>query len=101
MQGVSIISHPNGQPAVLTIHLDSLPAEVSPLVTALLNQIQADERTALPYEFAPTFEQERREFLEASMINLNRAYGEDEVEYTIDDCKWVNPNFKPLGDPAI
>jgi hypothetical protein len=34
------------------------------------------------YEMAATFEEERREFLEAAAINLNRAYGDDEPDYS-------------------
>ena len=102
MQGVSVITDPNGQPAVLTIDLRSLDPTDSPLVAALLGRLTTDaadvdtDAPAVAYETAESFEQERREFLEASMIGLSRAYGDDEVEYTIDNCIWINPDFKPL-----
>ena len=97
MQGVSVITDSDGQPAVLTIDLNRLDPTDSPLVAALLDRLKTDDDNApvIPYETAENFEQERREFLEASMISLNRAYGDDEPEYTIDDCIWINPDFKP------
>ncbi len=97
MQGVSVITDPNGQPAVLTIDLRSLDPTDSPLVMALLSRLKADPIIS-PTQ---TIEQERREFLEASMLNLNRAYGEDEMEYTDADLIWKNPDFKPLGGPTL
>lgn len=84
MQGIHVINDANGKPAVLTIDLHNLDPDVSPLVSGLLDplQQQADES-------------ERREFLDASGILANRAYGHDEPEYTVTDLKWVNPNFSP------
>ncbi|GAA4402222.1 hypothetical protein GCM10023187_17180 [Nibrella viscosa] len=86
MQGISVITDPNGQPAVLTIDLRNLDPAVSPLVTALLGQIEA----------APeSFDYEHQEFLHASAINLSRAYGDDEPEYDETDLKERNPNYRP------
>ncbi len=96
MQGVSVISDANGQPAVLTIDLNRLNPTDSPLVTALLSRLRADtDAQPSAYEMAETFEQERAEFLQAAMINLNRAYGDDEPEYDESDLIEENPNYKP------
>ncbi len=38
---------------------------------------------------------ERKDFLKLSAIGLNRAYSDNEPEYTLDDCIEINPNFKP------
>jgi hypothetical protein len=85
MQGISLLTDPNGQPAVLTIDLRNLTDEVSPLVAGLLELLQQQDE-----------EQERREWVASSLYNLNRAYGDDEPEYTDEDLVWKNPDFKPL-----
>ena len=99
MQGVSVITDLNGQPAVLTIDLRRLDPTDSPLVAALLGRLTADtgQPDALPvaYEMADSFEQERREFLEASGIRANRAYSNDEYDYTDADLIERNPNYRP------
>ena len=39
------------------------------------------------------FEEERADFYRQSNQNLNRAYGDDEPEYTEEDFLEINPNF--------
>ncbi len=85
MQGLSILTDPQGNPKTATIDLLQHDSQLNPLVAGLLDLLNQQKG-----------DRERREFLEASMINLNRAYGEDEVEYTEADCIWINPDFKPL-----
>lgn len=84
MQGVAITNHPNGQPAKLTIDFDKLPADASPLIEGLLARVRQESEN-----------EERRDFFDASGITANEAYSDDEEEYTIADCKWVNPDFNP------
>jgi hypothetical protein len=95
MQGLSVITSPQGQPKILTIDVEQHDQQLNPLVAALLTLLEAEQQPPA-YEMAATFDEERREFLEASAINLNRAYGDDEPEYTIADLKALNPNFNPL-----
>ena len=96
MNGVHVINDPNGNPAVLTIDLHNLDPDVSPLVSALLGRIGTDPVTMSNYEHAASFEEERREFLQASAMNLNRAYGDDEPDYNETDLIEKNPNYRPL-----
>ena len=44
-------------------------------------------------ETSTDFEQERNEFFSMAGQNLNRAYGDDEPEYTEEDFLEINPNF--------
>ena len=85
MQGLSVLTDPNGQPRTAMIDLQQHDAQLNPLVAGLLDLLNQQQET-----------DERREFLEASLLNLNRAYGEDEPEYTAADCVWLNPDFKPI-----
>lgn len=85
MQGVSVITDPNGHPAVLTIDLHRLDPTDRPLVTALLNRLNAEP---LIYEMAQTIEQEREEWRLFAHTALNRAYGDDEPDY--DDVPALN-----------
>lgn len=39
------------------------------------------------------FEEERTDFYRQSNQNLNRAYGDNEPEYTEEDFLEINPNF--------
>jgi len=89
MQGIQLTEtrapgRPNTRPSLLTltIDLDNLDPAISPLVNALLERIGMNPPEAPDYEFAPTVEQEREEWQQAAMINLNRAYGDDEPDYS-------------------
>ncbi len=90
MQGLSILTDPQGKPKTATIDLQQHDNQLTPLVAGLLDLLSQQQEDT-----------ERREFLEASMINLNRAYGEDEEEYTEADCIWINPDFKPITGPTV
>ena len=96
MNGIHVINDPNGQPAVVTIDLHNLDPDVSPLVNALLGRIGISPITAPDYEYAASFEEERREFLYASGVLANRAYGDDEPEYDETDLIEKIPNYRPL-----
>lgn len=85
MQGLSVIIDPEGNPKTAMIDLQQHDDQLNPLVAGLLQLLSQQEEDT-----------ERREFLEASMLNLNRAYGKDEYEYTEADLIWINPDFKPL-----
>jgi hypothetical protein len=93
MKGITLQTDTNGL-AVITIDRANLDPAVSPLVTGLLHLL-AQQSDGPDYEFAATFEEERAEFLYASALNLNRAYGDDEPEYTDADIKEHNPNYRP------
>ncbi|AUD03605.1 hypothetical protein [Spirosoma pollinicola] len=71
MQGIHVINDPNGNPAVLTIDLHNLDPHVSPLVTGLLELLQNQ-----------TEETERAEWRAATHVVLNRAYSDDEPDYS-------------------
>ena len=63
-------------------------------------QILLDE----PYELAPntklvisvirTKDEEREDFTRFSLANLERAYGDDEPEYSLDLIKQANPKYE-------
>jgi hypothetical protein len=41
-----------------------------------------------------SFEAEREDWLRLSLLRLSRAYGDDEPEYTVEDLKEVNPDYR-------
>ena len=84
MNGIHVINDPNGKPAVLTIDLHNLDPDVSPLVEGLLTRVGIDTET-----------QERREFLHTSGILANRAYSDEEPDYTDAHLIERNPNYRP------
>ena len=84
MQGLSILTDPQGNPKTVMIDLQQHDSQLNPLVAGLLELLWQQEQDT-----------ERREFFDASGITANAAYSDDEVEYTIDDCLWINPNFNP------
>jgi hypothetical protein len=84
MQGLSILTDPQGQPRTAMIDLQQHDDQLNPLVAGLLQLIQHREE-----------DEERRIFFDASGISANAAYDEDEYEYTIADLKTINPNFNP------
>ena len=84
MQGIHIINDSDGKPAVLTIDLHNLDPNVSPLVSGLLAYVGQDADDT-----------ERREYLYASGALANRAYGDDEPEYTDAHLIEHNPNYHP------
>lgn len=71
MQGIHVINDPNGNPAVLTIDLHNLDPDVSPLVVGLLERLQQQSE-----------QEERADYRAATHAALNRAYGDDEPDYS-------------------
>lgn len=84
MQGIHVINDPNGKPAVLTIDLHNLDPDVSPFVGGLLDLLQQQAEDT-----------DCREFLYASGALANRAYDDDEPEYTDANLIERNPNYQP------
>ncbi len=84
MQGIHVINDPNGNPAVLTIDLHNLDHDLRPLVEQLFEPIQNY-----------TEEQERADWRSATHAAMNRAYGDDEPEYTEAHLIERNPNYRP------
>ena len=81
MNGIHVINDPNGNPAVLTIDLHNLDADVSPLVDELLY------KTRLRYVSVEEFKRltndnERADWRAAAHAALNRGYGDDEPDYS-------------------
>ena len=62
MKGIHVINDPDGKAAVLTIDLNHLDPDVSPLVEGLLTRVSNE-----------TENEERRELLYASGVLGNRA----------------------------
>ncbi len=71
MQGVSLITDPQGQPKILTIDIEQHDNQLDPFVTGLLNLIQQQAE-----------ETERADFRAAAHAALNRGYGDDEPDYS-------------------
>ena len=71
MQGIHIINDSDGKPAVLTIDLHNLDPDVSPLVSGLLDLLQQQAENS-----------ERADFRAAAHTALNRAYGDNEPDYS-------------------
>lgn len=83
MQGITLQATPNGQ-TIITIDPATLDPKFSPLVTGLLTILQNDVE-----------QEEYQAFLSASGMLANRAYGEDQHEYTDEDLIERNPNYRP------
>lgn len=71
MQGIALITTPQGKPKTLTIDLEQHDKQLDPFVNGLLDLLaqQAEQ-------------QERRDFMDAAAMSLNRAYGDDEPDYS-------------------
>ncbi len=84
MTGITIINTPNVpyRGLTLTIDLDHLDPTVSPLVNTLLALIKQQTGQPADYEFAATIEEERAEWQSMAYAALNRAYGDDEPDYS-------------------
>ncbi len=85
MQGISVIDNSQGEPKTLIIGVEQHDNQLEPFVRGL--QQQAEDRTGGPAE--------RREFLYASGALANRAYNDDEPEYTDANLIERNPNYRP------
>lgn len=86
MQGISILTDPAGNPSILTVDLK----HHAPDVDGVLSELLAILDRAREQEQA-----ERRDWLRLSAQGLNRAYGDDEPEYTDADLKELNPDYRP------
>lgn len=84
MQGISVIDNPQGEPKTLIIDVEQHDNQLDPFVRGLLDLLQQQAEDT-----------DRREFLYASGALANRAYDDDEPEYTVADLKWINPNYRP------
>jgi uncharacterized protein YkuJ len=86
MQGLSVLTDPEGNPKTAMIDLQQHDSQLNPLVSGLLDLLQQQQE-----------DDERRLFFDASGIVANASYSDDEEEYTIADLKAVNPNFNPYA----
>jgi len=84
MQGISVITNAAGQPKTLTIDVEQHDQSLDPLVNGLLDLLMQK-----------TEDTERQEFLYASGALANRAYSDDEPEYTDAHLIERNPNYRP------
>jgi hypothetical protein len=82
MNGISVINAPTGEPMVLTVDLRTIDPAVSPLVNALLALMEQQRNQPADYEFAATVEEERAEWQSLAYAALNRAYGDNEPDYS-------------------
>lgn len=80
MQGISLMTDPNGKPSFLAVDLNHLDPAISPVVEGLLNLIQRSEEDT-----------ERADFRAAAHYALNRAYGDDEPDYDDVPAMTTNP----------
>ncbi|WP_020605665.1 hypothetical protein [Spirosoma spitsbergense] len=71
MQGVSLITDPQGQPKILTIDIEQHDNQLDPFVSGLLDLIQQQAE-----------ETERADFRAAAHAALNRSYGDNEPDYS-------------------
>ena len=71
MQGISVITNPEGQPKTLTIDVEQHDNQLDPFVRGLLDLLQQQAE-----------EQERADWRAAAHAALNRAYGDDEPDYS-------------------
>lgn len=76
MQIVTLQAHFDGKQIVL-----DEPYELAPNTRVVVSVIQLDD-------------EERKEWTRFSLANLERAYGDDEPEYSVDLIKEVNPNYE-------
>jgi hypothetical protein len=83
MQGISIITKPTGEPSVMTIDFNQLDERLTGIVQKLLQEVEDMEAT-----------QERTFWYELGAQGLERAYCEDEPEYTEADLLTRNPDYE-------
>lgn len=86
MQGVSILTDPAGNPSILTVDLKHHAPDVDGVLSELLSILDRAREQE---------EAERRDWLRLSASGLERAYGDDEPEYTDADLKELNPDYRP------
>ncbi len=86
MQGISILTDPAGNPSVLTVDLKHHAPDVDGVLSELLSILDRAQQQE---------QAERRDWLRLSAQGIERAYGDDEPEYTDADLKEINPNYRP------
>ena len=86
MQGISILTDPAGNPSILTVDLKHHAPDVDGVLSELLSILDRAREQE---------EAERRDWLRLSAQGLERAYGDDEPEYTDADLKELNPDYRP------
>ncbi len=90
MQGLSVLTDPQGNPKTAMIDLQQYDSQLNPLVAGVLQLLQQQQQAEI----------ERTDFHALSLQGLSRAYGDDEPEYTDADLIWINPDFKPSIGPT-
>ncbi len=83
MQGISIITKPTGEPSVMTIDFNQLDERLTGIFQKLLQEVEDMEAT-----------NERVFWYGLGAQGLERAYGDDEPEYTETDLLAINPDYK-------
>lgn len=78
MQGISLITGPQGQPKTLLIDIEQHDNQLDPFVKGLLNLLQQQ-----------TEDTERADWRAIAHAALNRSYGDDEPDY--DDVPAMRP----------
>ena len=71
MQGLSILTDPQGKPKTAMIDLQQHDTQLNPLVIGLLELLNQQQEDA-----------ERADFQTMAHAALNRAYGDDEPDYS-------------------
>jgi hypothetical protein len=84
MKAITLSAHFDGKQIVLDEPFE-LATNTRLIVTVLSDQRVSDERES---------------WLQLSRSGLERAYNENEVEYTLDMTKWPNPNYDK-GDVVL
>ena len=80
--------------AVMTL-IQTLPPPERKTIYLWLTQHRSEFEN-IPNLKTPTFEEERLDFYQLSEKSLNRAYGDDEPEYSEEDFLEINPNYNPI-----
>jgi len=91
MQGISIMNDPAGNPSILTVDLKHHAPDVDGVLSELLSILDRAQQQ----EEAERPSAERRDWLRLSAQGIERAYGDDEPEYTDADLKEHNPDYRP------
>jgi len=82
MQGISIITKPTGEPSVMTIDFNLLDERLNNTVLKLLQEVEEMEAI-----------QDQGFWHGLASQNLERAYGDDEPQYTEADLISPNPDY--------
>lgn len=83
MQGIAVLTNPQGKPSVLTIDLTNHDQRLDGLIDQLLKEVVQDDT-----------QNERTFWTALGTESFNGAYSENEFEYSEADLKTLNPNFE-------